>query len=79
MESRAFLLAKRRQEPTHSVQREIYVTESGGRKFDDSYFKEMFERIRDIRLSERRLYLQIADIFALASDYEKYSQAGEYL
>ena len=42
-----------------------------GRKFDDEYFKEMLERIRDIRLSERRLYLQITDIFALASDYDK--------
>lgn len=42
-----------------------------GRKFDDGYFKEMLERIRDIRLSERRLYLQITDIFALASDYDK--------
>lgn len=42
-----------------------------GRKFDDAYFKEMLERIRDIRLSERRLYLQITDIFALASDYDK--------
>lgn len=44
-----------------------------GRKFDDGYFKEMLERIRDIRLSERRLYLQITDIFALASDYDKSS------
>jgi len=44
-----------------------------GRKFDDGYFKEMLERIRDIRLSERRLYLQITDIFALASDYDKNS------
>lgn len=44
-----------------------------GRKFDDAYFKEMLERIRDIRLSERRLYLQITDIFALASDYDKNS------
>lgn len=44
-----------------------------GRKFDDGYFKEMLERIRDIRLSERRLYLQITDIFALASDYDKHN------
>lgn len=44
-----------------------------GRKFDDGYFKEMLERIRDIRLSERRLYLQITDIFSLASDYDKNS------
>jgi hypothetical protein len=45
-----------------------------GRKFDDAYFKEMLERIRDIRLSERRIYLQLTDIFALASDYDKDSQ-----
>lgn len=44
-----------------------------GRKFDDAYFKEMLERIRDIRLSERRLYLQITDIFSLASDYDRNS------
>ena len=44
-----------------------------GKKFDDGYFKEMLERIRDIRLSERRLYLQITDIFALSSDYDKNS------
>jgi len=44
-----------------------------GRKFDDVYFNEMLERIRDIRLTERRLYLQITDIFALASDYDKNS------
>ena len=44
-----------------------------GNKFDDAYFEEMLERIRDIRLSERRLYLKITDIFALASDYDKNS------
>lgn len=42
-----------------------------GSKFDESYFREMLERIREIRLSERRIYLKIADIFALASDYDK--------
>jgi hypothetical protein len=34
------------------------------------YFDEMLERIRDIRASERRMYLQIRDIIALAVDYE---------
>lgn len=33
------------------------------------YFDEMLERIRDIRASERRVYLRITDIFAMASDY----------
>jgi hypothetical protein len=33
------------------------------------YFDEMLERIRDIRASERRMYLRIREIFALAADY----------
>lgn len=34
------------------------------------YFEEMIERIRDIRASERRVYLRVKEIFALASDYD---------
>ncbi|MBA1332618.1 2-hydroxyacid dehydrogenase, partial [Candidatus Endoriftia persephone str. Guaymas] len=34
------------------------------------YFDEMLERIRDIRSSERRLYLRVREIFALAADYQ---------
>ncbi|MGC9008707.1 MAG: virulence RhuM family protein [Halothiobacillaceae bacterium] len=33
------------------------------------YFDEMLERVRDIRASERRMYLRVRDIFALAADY----------
>src|SRR3954469_19220944 len=33
------------------------------------YFDELLERIRDIRASERRVYLRVRDILALASDY----------
>lgn len=33
------------------------------------YFDEMLERIRDIRASERRMYLRVKDIFTLAADY----------
>jgi len=33
------------------------------------YFDELLERIRDIRASERRMYLRVRDILALASDY----------
>jgi hypothetical protein len=42
-----------------------------GTMFNKKYFKELLERIREIRLSERWLYLQITDIFALSSDYDK--------
>jgi hypothetical protein len=34
------------------------------------YFDELLERIRDIRASEKRMYLRIRDIFALAADYQ---------
>jgi len=33
------------------------------------YFDELLERIRDIRSSERRVYLRVREILALASDY----------
>lgn len=33
------------------------------------YFDELLERIRDIRASERRMYLRVKDLLALASDY----------
>ncbi len=33
------------------------------------YFDELLERIRDIRASEKRMYLKLRDIFALAADY----------
>ncbi|MBL9042745.1 MAG: virulence RhuM family protein [Myxococcales bacterium] len=34
------------------------------------YFDELLERIRDIRASERRVYLRVRDILALAADYD---------
>ncbi len=33
------------------------------------YFNELLERIRDIRASERRMYLRVKEILALAADY----------
>lgn len=42
-----------------------------GNHFDEEYFEELLEKIREIRLSERRLYLKITDIFSLSSDYDK--------
>ena len=40
------------------------------RHFGKDYFDEMLERIREIRLSERRLYQKITDIYALSADYD---------
>lgn len=39
--------------------------------FGQDYFDEMLERIREIRLSERRFYQKITDIYALSADYSK--------
>ncbi len=38
--------------------------------FGKDYFDEILERIREIRLSERRLYQKITDIYALSADYD---------
>lgn len=46
----------------------------GERVFGKDYFRELLERIRSIRASERRIYLQITDIFAECSiDYDRHS------
>lgn len=47
----------------------------GEKIFGRDYFRELLERIRSIRASERRIYLQITDIFAECSiDYDPASQ-----
>jgi hypothetical protein len=46
-----------------------------GQHFGKDYFRELLERVRSIRASERRIYQQITDIFAECSfDYDKNSQ-----
>lgn len=43
--------------------------------FEKDYFKELLERVRSIRASERRIWQQITDIFAECSiDYDKNSE-----
>ncbi|AXJ01326.1 hypothetical protein CYPRO_2076 [Cyclonatronum proteinivorum] len=39
--------------------------------FGQDYFDELLERIREIRLSERRLYQKVTDIYALSADYDR--------
>lgn len=47
----------------------------GKTAFGKDYFKELLERVRSIRASERRIWQQITDIFAECSiDYDKESQ-----
>ena len=38
--------------------------------FGQDYFDEQLERIREIRLSERRFYQKITDIYTLSADYD---------
>ena len=45
----------------------------GKTAFGKDYFRELLERIRSIRASERRIWQQITDIFAECSiDYDQY-------
>ncbi|WP_188151366.1 virulence RhuM family protein [Teredinibacter waterburyi] len=49
-----------------------------GRFFGKDYFRELLERVRSIRASERRIYQQITDIFAECSiDYDPKSQTTQ--
>jgi hypothetical protein len=43
---------------------------SGGSILTDQYFEEQLQRIREIRLSERKFYQKITDIYATAIDYD---------
>lgn len=46
-----------------------------GRYFGKDYFRELLERVRSIRSSERRIYQQVTDIFAECSiDYDPKSE-----
>jgi hypothetical protein len=43
---------------------------NGGSILSDQYFEEQLQRIREIRLSERKFYQKITDIYATAIDYD---------
>ena len=42
-----------------------------GTYLTDKYFEEQLERVREIRVSERRFYQKITDLYATAIDYDK--------
>lgn len=42
-----------------------------GAFLDEDYFEELLEEIREIRLSERRFYQKLTDIYATSMDYDK--------
>lgn len=43
---------------------------NGGTVLTKDYFEEQLQRIREIRLSERRFYQKITDIYATSIDYD---------
>lgn len=48
---------------------------NGGTVLTKDYFEEQLERIREIRLSERRFYQKITDIYATSIDYDPKADA----
>ncbi len=48
---------------------------SGGSVLTEQYFEEQLQRIREIRLSERKFYQKITDIYATSIDYDVTAQA----
>lgn len=44
---------------------------------NDNYFKELLERIQDIRFSEKVFYRQLLDLFATSVDYNKDSEEAK--
>lgn len=42
-----------------------------GQIFDEEYFEHLLEEIREIRMSERKFYQKITDIYATSVDYSK--------
>ena len=47
---------------------------NSGSILTEKYFEELLERIREIRLSERRFYQKVTDIYATSIDYDRNSK-----
>jgi hypothetical protein len=47
----------------------------GGSILDNEFFERQLERVREIRLSERKFYQKITDIYATSIDYDVTAQA----
>ena len=46
-----------------------------GHMFTDEYFERQLQQIREIRLSERKFYQKVTDLYATAFDYDKDAEA----
>ena len=49
-----------------------------GTPLGDKYFEHLLARIREIRISERKFYQKITDLYATAVDYDKTSQTTRH-
>ena len=56
------------------IQKGFTMDDERLKKGRNRYFKELLQRIRDIRSSERNFYQQITDIYATATDYDPRSK-----
>jgi hypothetical protein len=50
---------------------------AGGTILTQKYFEEQLQRVREIRLSERKFYQKITDIYATAIDYDRSATATQ--
>jgi len=50
---------------------------SGGSILNDEFFERQLEKVREIRLSERKFYQKITDIYATALDYDSSATATQ--
>lgn len=50
---------------------------SGGTILTKQYFEEQLQRVREIRISERKFYQKITDIYATAIDYDRSAKATQ--
>lgn len=50
---------------------------SGGTVLDNNFFERQLEKIREIRISERKFYQKITDIYATALDYDPSAKATQ--
>ena len=48
---------------------------NGGSILTEKYFEELLSEIREIRMSERKFYQKITDIYATSIDYDKTAKA----
>lgn len=46
-----------------------------GHMFTDEYFERQLQQIREIRISERKFYQKVTDLYATAFDYDKNAKA----